>query len=211
MLSVARSRSCATVHRRGRHARPRARSACPAAPSHRGRERSSCTRGRPSPRTAPARRTAPGESCRLGHPILHGSTIRLRGHGATSAGRAARAASTIACASSTIRSRCACTAKALGVDLVDVLGARRPSGEPAGGGRDLHAADRRVVARRLGDDARHRFAGQLGAVHLVRRERGQPPLLLGGRRRLDAIVRRLAEFARQLGVDLARDRDPRAP
>ena len=41
-------------------------------------------------------------------------------------------------------------AEGLGVDLVDVLGARRPGGEPGVLGDDLQPADRRVVARRLG-------------------------------------------------------------
>ena len=36
-------------------------------------------------------------------------------------------------------------AEALGVDLVDVLGARRPRGEPAVGRRHLDAADGRAV------------------------------------------------------------------
>src|SRR6187397_232020 len=43
-------------------------------------------------------------------------------------------------------------AKGFGVDLVDVLGARRPRREPAVGADDLDAADRRVVGRRAIED-----------------------------------------------------------
>ena len=60
----------------------------------------------------------------------------------------ASAASTISCASRMICAQMVLAAKALGVDLVDVLGARRPRGEPAVRGDHLDAADRRVVARR---------------------------------------------------------------
>ena len=55
----------------------------------------------------------------------------------------------ISCASAMICSRCSSPLKALGVELVDVLGARRAGGEPAVLGDDLDAADRRVVAGRL--------------------------------------------------------------
>ena len=48
--------------------------------------------------------------------------------------------------------------KALGVNLVDVLGSRRARREPAAARGDLHAADRRVVARRLRQDLFDRFA-----------------------------------------------------
>src|ERR1700748_1397693 len=44
-------------------------------------------------------------------------------------------------------------AEALGVDLVDVLGARGPRRVPAALGADLDAADRGAIARRVGDDA----------------------------------------------------------
>ena len=45
-------------------------------------------------------------------------------------------------------------AEALGVDLVDVLGARRARGEPAALGDDLQPAQRRPVAGRLGEPLR---------------------------------------------------------
>ena len=45
-------------------------------------------------------------------------------------------------------------AETLGVDLVDVLGARRPRGEPAAPRDHLDAADRRAVARRVGEHGR---------------------------------------------------------
>ena len=45
-------------------------------------------------------------------------------------------------------------AKTLRIDLVDVLGARRPRGEPAVVGTDLDAAERLAVSRRSGELAR---------------------------------------------------------
>ena len=52
--------------------------------------------------------------------------------------------------------------KALGIDLVDILGAGRAGGEPAVRGHHLQPADGRAVARRRGEHARDRLAGQLG-------------------------------------------------
>ena len=85
-------------------------------------------------------------------------------------------------------------AEALGVDLVDVLGARRAGGEPAVLGGDLQPADRRAVARRL---------GQLGGDRARRPARSRVTwsgdsafsdrLLLRGRRGIDARVDRRAE------------------
>src|SRR5882757_2617665 len=53
------------------------------------------------------------------------------------------------------------TAKTFRIDLVDVLGARGPRGEPAVVGRDLDAAERLAVARRSGNGRANRLAGQL--------------------------------------------------
>ena len=55
--------------------------------------------------------------------------------------------------------------EALRVDLVDVLGARRPGREPAASGHDLQAADRGAIARganQLGDDADRRRSSTPG-------------------------------------------------
>ena len=58
----------------------------------------------------------------------------------------------------------ALTPEALGVDLVDVLGAGWPGGEPAVVGDDLQAADRCTVARRARELGGDRFAGQVDAL-----------------------------------------------
>src|SRR5678815_2556467 len=55
-------------------------------------------------------------------------------------------------------------AKALAVDLVDVLGPRRPGGEPASGGDHLDAADRGLVAGRAIEHGLDALAAQLVAV-----------------------------------------------
>ena len=61
-------------------------------------------------------------------------------------------------------------AKALRVDLVDVLGARRPHREPAARRHDLHPADRRIVARCTRDDRLDALAGAGRGSDLLRRE-----------------------------------------
>src|ERR1700744_4423065 len=58
-------------------------------------------------------------------------------------------------------------AEGLGVELVDVLGAGRAGGEPAGPGDHLQPADRRVVARRGGQRGQDLLAGQLAGRHLL--------------------------------------------
>src|SRR5207244_353574 len=57
--------------------------------------------------------------------------------------------------------------EALGVELVDVLGARRAGGKPAVGRRHLQPADGCPIAWRRGQFGRDRLAGQL-----ARRDRG---------------------------------------
>src|SRR5579872_1997671 len=64
-------------------------------------------------------------------------------------------------------------AEAFGIELVDVLGARGPCGEPAMVGLDLDAAERLAVARRLGVDRAHGIAGELGQAELLRCQRVQ--------------------------------------
>ncbi len=59
-------------------------------------------------------------------------------------------------------------AKALGVDLVDVLGAGRPRREPAALGHHLQPADRRAVAGGPGEDRQDLSPGQLGGLDLLR-------------------------------------------
>src|SRR4029079_1685042 len=82
--------------------------------------------------------------------------------------------------------------EALGVDLVDVLGARRPRRVPAALGDHLDAADRRAVARRLVEHALDLLAGELARAELVGSERRELLLLRGVRRRLDTVGDRVA-------------------
>ena len=95
-------------------------------------------------------------------------------------------------------------AERLGVDLVDVLGARRPGGEPGVLGGHLEPADLGAVAGRRGELGGDRLAGQLGRGDVVGRERGQLGLLLAVGRGVDARVRRVAVLGDQVGVVLAR-------
>src|ERR1700689_981185 len=60
--------------------------------------------------------------------------------------------------------------KALGVDLVDVLGPGRPRREPAAARDHLHAADGGIVARRVGQNSIDGLAGEFRDPHLGRIE-----------------------------------------
>src|SRR5580698_11112553 len=60
------------------------------------------------------------------------------------------------------------TAEALGIDLVDVLRARWPGGEPAALRGNLESADRRAVARGPRDAGHDFFARELRLLHLLR-------------------------------------------
>src|SRR6478735_10594906 len=97
-------------------------------------------------------------------------------------------------------------AERLGVDLVDVLGARGPGGDPRGPGRHLQAADLRPVAGRLGEPGGDLLARQLRGGHRVRGQCGEGGLLLPGGRRVDAGVRRLAVAGDEVGVPRRRRR-----
>src|SRR6478752_6261675 len=63
-------------------------------------------------------------------------------------------------------------AEALGVDLVDGLGARRPRRVPAALRDDLDAADGGAVAGGVGEDALDLLAGKLTGAELLGRQRG---------------------------------------
>src|SRR6266540_6549761 len=93
--------------------------------------------------------------------------------------------------------------EALRVDLVDVLGAGRPGGEPAVLGGDLHPADRGAVAWRGGEHAGDRLAGELGGGDVLGRQLAERRLLLGRGRRVDAPVGGAAETAAELPVAVA--------
>jgi RimJ/RimL family protein N-acetyltransferase len=79
-------------------------------------------------------------------------------------------------------------AERLGVKLVDVFGAGRPGREPAGFGDDLEPADRRAVARRLGQHCGDLLPREPVGGDLIRRQLGQRRLLLPGGRAVDARV-----------------------
>src|ERR1700721_2410430 len=70
-------------------------------------------------------------------------------------------------------------AKTLRIDLVDILGARRPRGKPSVIGRDLDAAERLTVAGSGREDRANRLAGKFRHRELFRRKRLQPVLLRG--------------------------------
>src|SRR6185312_7513193 len=58
-------------------------------------------------------------------------------------------------------------AKALGVDLVDILGARGSGGEPAVGGLHLQPADRCIVTRCARQHAFDLLPGEFARLHLL--------------------------------------------
>src|ERR1022692_3618966 len=93
-------------------------------------------------------------------------------------------------------------AKALDVDLVDILRARWARGKPSACGNHLDTADRRVIAGRTIEHLVDRLAGQLGNLHLFRRELRELLFLLGSRRRLDSVGNRRAEVAGQIAIEL---------
>src|SRR5215212_5951963 len=93
--------------------------------------------------------------------------------------------------------------KTLGVDLVDVFGARRPRSEPSRLGFDLDAAEGLIVTRRPGSNRADRFTGKLAHIKLLRPERLQRALLLRRRRHVDPLVVGHAEFVGQSRKQLA--------
>src|SRR5512143_1069830 len=94
--------------------------------------------------------------------------------------------------------------EALGVELVDVLGSRRAGREPAARGRDLEAADGRVVPRGAGEPRHDGLAAQLARRDVLGREAAEPLLLFGRRRRIDAPVVRRSEALEDFPSVLAR-------
>src|ERR1700722_16441825 len=90
----------------------------------------------------------------------------------------------------------------LRIDLVDVLGARGPRGEPAVLRRDFDPADRGVVSRRLGQHLLDAVAGERGRAYLRLVELRELFLLGRRRRSVHTIRERLAQVAgeRQAGL-----------
>src|SRR3569833_3311402 len=95
-------------------------------------------------------------------------------------------------------------AKALGIELVDVLRAGWTRGEPAIFSLDLATAERLAVARRCGVHGAHGISGELLEAELLRRQRLQRRLLRRCRRHIDAGINRSAKLRCQLLVQLAR-------
>src|SRR5215212_12213055 len=79
-------------------------------------------------------------------------------------------------------------AKALSIDLVDVLGAGGSCGEPSMLSGHLDAAKRLAVAGGCRQRLQHRFAGQFPDPEFFRRERLQQGFLGRGGRRVDALI-----------------------
>src|ERR1700677_966302 len=93
-------------------------------------------------------------------------------------------------------------AEALGVNLVDILGARRSCGEPTALRAYLDAADRRIVPGRARQHFLDALSGELRHADLRSIQLGELFLLLGSRGRLDAIGEGLAQIAHQGTVRL---------
>lgn len=93
--------------------------------------------------------------------------------------------------------------EAFGVDLVDVLSARRTRGEPTVLGHDFQTANGLIVARCMAEDALDLLACQLGRGDLFRRQLAQQCLLLRVGLGVDTYRERLAKFVGQRAVGLA--------
>src|SRR5438874_1737851 len=94
--------------------------------------------------------------------------------------------------------------KTLGVDLVDILGARRPGGEPAEIGLDLDAAEGLAVAGRLAERGADGISGEILQAKLLGRDGLQDVFLWRGRGDVDARVMGHAEFGGEVVEELAR-------
>src|SRR5690606_9837476 len=94
--------------------------------------------------------------------------------------------------------------EAFGVDLVDVLGAGWPRGEPAVIGDHLQSANRCAIARRLGENLGDGLTSQYRCRDLRGRRFAQFGFLLAISRRIDALVHRRAEALGQCPIALPR-------
>src|SRR5258708_40233610 len=93
--------------------------------------------------------------------------------------------------------------KALSVDLVNILGSRRPRGEPTAARGDLDAADGCIVAGRRSKDLIDRLAGELRDPHLLAVELAELFLLLRICRGVHAIGVHRGQFLSHGAVRLA--------
>src|SRR5580704_4754923 len=94
-------------------------------------------------------------------------------------------------------------AKALRIDLVDVLGPRRARREPAVLSHDLDAAERLTVAGRGRERRSYLLAAQFRHRQFLAGQRFEQALLLWRRRRIDPCVERHTQFIGQAIEQLA--------
>src|SRR6267154_4811942 len=94
--------------------------------------------------------------------------------------------------------------KTLGVDLVDVLGARWACGEPTALGYDFDPADGCIVAGCRREHPLDLVARDFRRAYARAVELAQSSLLSGRGRRIHPICHGIAEVARELAVCLAR-------
>src|SRR5260370_4377422 len=95
-------------------------------------------------------------------------------------------------------------AEAVGVDLVDILGARGPRREPAAVGNHLDPAEALAVAGCGDEGGEDRLAGELGGAEAIGRQLLQQGLLLRRRRRIDPCVERHRARTSARRVDVSR-------
>src|SRR5580692_7358841 len=95
------------------------------------------------------------------------------------------------------------TAETLGIDLVNVLRARRPRGKPSVLGNHLDSTERETVPRSGGKLRAYGLAGKFHDANLIGRERLQQLFLLGCRGRIDPLVERHAQLTRETIVNFA--------
>src|SRR5688500_4109139 len=98
----------------------------------------------------------------------------------------------------------ACSTEALGINLVDVLGAGWAGREPSTFSHHLYATDRHIVTRRACQNGLNLLASKIRSVNLLRRQFCQNFLLRGCGWRIDTFEKRLAEFMLELMVYFAR-------
>ena len=96
------------------------------------------------------------------------------------------------------------TLKALGVNLVDLFGARRTRRKPSALGDHLDSADCRTVARRDGQRVENLLAREFAINQLRRRQLFQNFLLCQRRGRVDALINRIAELGAKVVVQVRR-------
>ena len=93
--------------------------------------------------------------------------------------------------------------KAFRINFVNVFSAGWARREPSAFGRHFHAADRRLVMRRLSQDAFDCLSRQFVHTYLLRGKLRQLTLLRRRCRRLETLEYRSAELVRQVDIGVA--------